>query len=686
VRRLAAALLRSAPGLRILATSREPLGVPGEAAYPVPPLAVPPETAAAQALARAPAVRLFVARASSARAGTGVEAAPVAVVARICRELDGLPLAIELAAARASVLSVQEIQAHLADKFRFLTYQRPTADPRHQALKAAIGWSYELLSEEQRRVFRQLSVFAGGFGLAAVAMVCCGGDEAAALDLVDQLASKSLVIAEPGPGGTRYRPLETIRQYAADRLAGAGEAEQARRRHAAAFLRLAEREHQLPVLLREQDNLRAALDHTLSDGGETGPRLARALGSFWLARDLFQEGQAWLERALALCPADERLRAELLRLFGALLYAAGDMGRAQAALAEGLHAAAAAGAPSVQARIRVLLADIHAMQEGKLTEALETCQAAAALLESEGDLEGLADAWLLAGKVRLLGADDPQGAQEALERAAACARRSANHRAEWESTSWLLTNLMDLPIPIDVAIGRAEQLLEAAAGDPWAEAAVLLPLSLLYGYAGRFADARAACARAEAIFTRSGARLQWAIRAVGSGRMEMIAGNYAAAERDLREGYEALRALGERGRCATAVTLLAEAAYAQGRLGQAQRLTEEAEALAGAADDFDAQGRWRATRAKLLARRGQHPAAARLAGDAVACVPATGGAPELAEFLVAQAEVLQLAGALDKAEASLRRALQFYQDRRMVPLAERARAVLASLVEQRAPH
>jgi predicted ATPase len=195
---LAVVMLGSAPGLHILATSREPLGVAGEAIYPVPPLAVPPETAAAQALARAPAVRLFLARASSARPGAGVEAAPVGVVARICRELDGLPLAIELAAARASVLSAHEIRAHLADKFRFLTYQRPAADPRHQALKTAIGWSYELLSEEQRRIFRQLSVFAGGFGLAAVAAVCCSGDGAAALDLVDQLASKSLVAAEPG--------------------------------------------------------------------------------------------------------------------------------------------------------------------------------------------------------------------------------------------------------------------------------------------------------------------------------------------------------------------------------------------------------------------------------------------------------------------------------------------------------
>src|SRR5262249_34544886 len=158
---LAADLLGSCPGLRVLATSREPLGVPGEAVCPVPPLAVPPEGADPQVLASAPAVRLFLARSALARPGAA--AAPPALVARICRELHGLPLAIELAAARASVLSAEEIAAHLADKFRFLAYQHPAADPRHQALKAAIGWSYELLSEPERRGFRALSVFAGGF-------------------------------------------------------------------------------------------------------------------------------------------------------------------------------------------------------------------------------------------------------------------------------------------------------------------------------------------------------------------------------------------------------------------------------------------------------------------------------------------------------------------------------------------
>jgi predicted ATPase/DNA-binding SARP family transcriptional activator len=672
---LAAALLGSCPGLRVLATSREPLGVPGEAIYLVPPLAVPPESSDARALAAASAARLFLARGASARAGAG--AAPVAVAARICRELDGLPLAIELAAARASVLSAEEIAAHLADKFRFLAWRRPVADPRHQTLTAAIGWSYDLLPADERRAFRGLSVFAGGFGLAAVAVVCCGGDQAAALDLVDQLASKSLVVAEPAAGGTRYRMLETIRQYAAGRLAEAGEAGQARRRHAEAFLALAEEERELPVLLREQDNFRAALGYALAAGDAIGPRLARALAGFWLARGLLQEARGWLERALAANPADQQLRADLHRLLGTVVYAAGDLRLAQNALAQGAQVAATAGLPSAQARIRMLRAEIQAEQSGIFAEAIQACQESAAALESEDDLEGAAEAWLSVGKLRFWGFDS-LAAEHALQRAAACARQSGNHHAERESGTFLVAILQDLPIPVDVAVGRAEQLLEAASGDAWAEARILQYLAMLYGYAGRLADARAACRRGQSIFTASGARLDWAKCGQLAGRIELIAGDPAAAEQNLRESYEALRAMAEPGYRANEVTLLAEAVYRQGRLGEALRLTEEAEAVTGAGD-VDARGRWRATRAKLLARRGQFPAAVRFADEAVSVIPVRSGAPERAEFLVAQAEVSQLAGAVDQAEDSLRQALQFYESRRMVLLAERIRALFASL-------
>jgi DNA-binding SARP family transcriptional activator len=155
---LAGALLRGSPRLRVLATSRETLGIPGEVAYSVQPLAIPPEHADAQATARAPAVRLFLDRGSAARGGVPLGTAPLAAAGRICRTLDGLPLAIELAAARMGTLSAAEIEAHLSDRFRFLAYQRPSGDPRHQALQAAMDWSYELLSPDERGAARTVGL------------------------------------------------------------------------------------------------------------------------------------------------------------------------------------------------------------------------------------------------------------------------------------------------------------------------------------------------------------------------------------------------------------------------------------------------------------------------------------------------------------------------------------------------
>jgi predicted ATPase/DNA-binding SARP family transcriptional activator len=673
---LAGVLLSSSPGLRVLATSREPLGVPGEAACPVPPLALPSDHADPGVIAGTPAVRLFLDRGALARPGAGLAGAPVEVIGRICRELDGLPLAIELAAARTSTLSVEDVGARLADKFAFLAYRRPAADPRHQALKAAIDWSYELLPAAEQDVFRQLSVFAGGFGLAQAAQVCCGGDEATAFDLVDALASKSLAVAETAGGQTRYRMLETIRQYAAGRLAEAGNAGPARRRHAEAFLMLAERERDLAVLSREHDNFRAALSWSLSHDGETGPRLARALGGFWLARGFLQEGQDWLERALATAPADPRLHADLLRLLGMTLIHT-DPGQAEVALSEGYQIAVAVGLHAIQARIQVQLTEIHSALGRTDPEALKECETAAAVLGAEGDLEGLAEAWVEIGKQRLVLGDAPT-AIEAYERAAAYADRSDNHLAKRDAVGCLVEAFHVLPVPADVAIGRAERYLEAASADPWAEARILQTLALVYGYAGRFADAHAAITRARSEQTRCVAKIDSAVSAGVAGLIELIAGDPIAAEAELKHGCDTLRATGERGTLSSFLPILAEAKYALGRFGEAYQLTEEAEALA-AADDLDAQARWRATRAKVFAQRGQFTTATQLVGEAEALIAPTTWAALQAEILAAKAEVSKLAGAPAEAAASLRTALHIYQDRRAVALADQTRAALASL-------
>ena len=232
---LAGALLRAAPGLRVLATSREPLGLPGEVICPVQPLDLPPETAEARDAVQAPAVRLFLDRGSAARGGTADGVAPVAVAERICRKLDGLPLAIELAAARLGTLSAAEIEARLADRFRFLAYRRPA---RTRGIRrCGRRWTGAMTCCRPRSAGSWASCRCSPAPSAWRRRPRCAaaGTSWTALEVIDRLAGKSLVAAEPAEDGTRYRLLDTVRHYAAGRLAEAGGTEAARHRHAAAF-------------------------------------------------------------------------------------------------------------------------------------------------------------------------------------------------------------------------------------------------------------------------------------------------------------------------------------------------------------------------------------------------------------------------------------------------------------------
>ncbi|MER7461600.1 BTAD domain-containing putative transcriptional regulator [Streptomyces sp. NPDC097981] len=300
---LAEHLLTHCPGIRILATSREPLGVPGETVRPVDPL--PPD----------PAQRLFADRAAAVRPGFTPAADPAAV-AEICARLDGLPLAIELAAARLRLLTPRQIADRLDDRFRLLTSGSRTVLPRQQTLRAVVDWSWDLLDAPERAVLRRLSVFAGGCDVAAAEAVCADPDT---LGLLGSLVDKSLVVAAPGPDGTgmRYRMLETIHEYAAERAAAhPADRSAAAHRHAAHFLALAEEAEpllrhavQLPWIRRietELDNLRAALLHTTETGAtETAERFVLALGWFWWLRNYRTEGAEWVGRVLECSPAEE---------------------------------------------------------------------------------------------------------------------------------------------------------------------------------------------------------------------------------------------------------------------------------------------------------------------------------------------------------------------------------------------
>ncbi|RSS50394.1 NB-ARC domain-containing protein, partial [Streptomyces sp. WAC06614] len=304
--RLAEELLARCPGVQVLATSREPLGVPGELLRPVEPL--PPE----------PALQLFADRGAAARPGFRVED-DLPAATEICRRLDGLPLAIELAAARLRLLSPRQIADRLDDRFRLLTSGSRTVLPRQQTLRAVVDWSWDLLDEGERTVLRRLSVFAGGCALAAAEAVCADG-RLDALDvdaLLGSLVDKSLVVAAPGDlgaDGMRYRLLETVAEYAAERLAEAGDDKEAtERRHLTYYRELARTtEPRLRgrgqraadrLLSTEHENLHTALRRALA-AGEVGELLClvHALSWYWQLHDLRAESRHWSGAVAALGP------------------------------------------------------------------------------------------------------------------------------------------------------------------------------------------------------------------------------------------------------------------------------------------------------------------------------------------------------------------------------------------------
>ncbi len=312
---LAESLLQACPNLKILATSRQSLGIMGEVVWQVPTLSVPdPQaTSIVQPLTEYESIRLFVERASAVKSDFRLTEHNAMAVAQICQRLDGIPLAIELAAARTKLLTVQHLAERLDRRFSLLTTGSPTALPRQQTLQATLDWSYDLLPQDARILMRRLSVFAGGFTLEAVETIC--SDEhlnpGAVLELLARLVDRSLVMVDQQGEAERYRMLETIREYGRDKLADAGEVERLRSRHLDYFVELVERaesEWYGPKRLEwfkrlelEHDNLNVALETGLSiqNGIDRGLRLAGALGHFWAWRTHKAEGRYWLDKLLA---------------------------------------------------------------------------------------------------------------------------------------------------------------------------------------------------------------------------------------------------------------------------------------------------------------------------------------------------------------------------------------------------
>ena len=409
-------LLSACPGLKFLCTSQQPLGIPGEQVWPLGPLSLP---GPGNSGAGSDAVALFHARAKAVNPGFVANSQGADAVAEICRRLDGIPLAIELAAARTAVLSPVEIAEHLDERFSLLARTGLAVTPRHQTLQSALEWSYDLLPSTEKALFRRLSVFAGGAGLNAVREVCVGGEVApeAIVDLLAALVSKSLVVADTGRSRSRYRLLETIRAFARDRMDEAGESFEIEERHAACFLAVGEKSwHRVlmadqrqgaDALEQEHDNLRAALGWLLTDGDpRVALRLASALTPFWKARGHFREGRDWLERAVAAAgtKAASPLRVRALWGLGLLSMLQGDLERATSALEGSLEHARRQNHDRAAMEALNLLAFISIFTSDPRT-ALPILEESVTMARQQNDAGSVITALFLCGRARLFSGD-----------------------------------------------------------------------------------------------------------------------------------------------------------------------------------------------------------------------------------------------------------------------------------------
>ena len=410
--RLANILLNAAPRLKILASSREALGIGGEVAYPVPSLSLPDikHLPAVEQISQYESVRLFIDRALLVAPHFVVDRDNAPFIAQICHRLDGIPLAIELAAARVKMLSVDQISRRLDDRFRLLTGGARTTLPRQQTLRALIDWSYELLTEDERLLLRRLSVFAGGWTLDAAEEVCAGQDDISAyvlLDLLTQLVNKSLVVVmeHSKSGETRYRLLETIRQYAQEKLLKAGSSETVHDNHLAYFVKLVKqaqpelsRSNQVFWLNRleeELDNLRLALEWALAGDIRSGLQLVTLPVFFWELRTDIGEWQNWLAQFLEKYQEADSLHAWALVIYAHILRMSGDLKQAESFANQGLALSRAISDRHAEAFSLWGLGSTLTIQ-GNMEQGIALVEQSLALYRSVGDRLGQAIAmrWL----------------------------------------------------------------------------------------------------------------------------------------------------------------------------------------------------------------------------------------------------------------------------------------------------
>lgn len=507
------ALLHGCPQVSILATSREALSVSGEVPWRVPslPSPRPEESASPFSLGQYEAVRLFVERAATLQPAFAVTRQNASAVAQVCWRLDGIPLAIELAAARVKVLTPEQIARRLDDRFRLLTGGSRTAVRRQQTLRAAIDWSYDLLSDPEKRLLRRLAVFVGGCTLEAAEEVCVGDglEEDVILDLLAQLADKSLVAVEEASGEARYRLLETIRQYAQDRLLESGEAAAVRDRHRDWYVALSDRawvgvregpetdEWLEELLPAELDNLRVAMEWSRADSGRAaaGLRIAGNLMRFWSGHGYYVEGSRWLEEFLAAAPERTPQRAIALRAACALLIQRGLLGPGRRLIEESLAISQELGDELEASRAEAILGYVEA-EAGEYGRARARVEKGVAWVRARGNLEGVRTRSGFLGVIAIA-QRDYASARTAFEESLALSREAGGSKVYVGRSIWLL-GLLDR---LEGDFARARSRLEESAallrdGAPETYRLALVGLGNLARAQGDFGKAREVLAEA----------------------------------------------------------------------------------------------------------------------------------------------------------------------------------------------
>jgi predicted ATPase len=619
-------LLRAAPRLTVLATSREPLRVPGEVVFRVPSLGIPDtdQTTDPSELLSYESVRLFVERADAAAPGFALDQENAADVARICSRLDGLPLALELAAGRLGALGPAAISQRLDDRFRVLRTLSHASPTRQHTLTATLQWSHELLERDEHTLFRRLAIFAGGFTLEAAETVCASDDlDAPAIaDILARLVEKSLVAADEGTSRERrYRLLETVRMYALERLRESDDTPPLEDRHARWALELVQTERDSPQLDREAANLRAALDTLLGNAPVEALRFCVALWPFWLRRIDLHEAERRFDEALAAAPERTADRADALRAAAAIGFRSGTLARAKTYVEESLAVATEIGDARAQWRALQLLGEFG-IADDTPDSAIPWLERALALARRHrfhaaeaicvytlgvvhwiiGDLAGAEE--LVSESLELFGALEGSPERIASPVNIAEIRMStpgdqSGLRVVFEESlqpfaeiscdaavGYVLANQASL-VRVRGDLARARELLDESsarfevAGDEPGVAAVLVRRAYLELTEGDPAAAREALETALDMRRAQRDRRGIGLALAGLGLIDTIDGAHDRAAQHLAEARAIFRRAGDRWGLATTLWRTADLALADGNLDEAEARLREARAVLG---------------------------------------------------------------------------------------------------------